>query len=76
MTRIETLNSADPPPSRHDPVRWICAVLSLPLLGHGLLLLTQADPLEISQPDSPWPYLALGAMLAIRALVARPRQSS
>ena len=44
--------------------------LSLALLALGIHLLldgTTEDP----QQDSPWPYLALGAILAVKALVAR-----
>jgi hypothetical protein len=41
------------------------------LLSHGLLLLAGTHPLPFSRTDSPWPYLALGAMLAVRALVSR-----
>ena len=51
-------------------VRGICAIFSLLLLGVGIHLLTggtTGDPVR----DSPWPYLALGALLAVRTLVPR-----
>ncbi len=51
-------------------VRWICAIASLGLLAVAIHLLsggTTGDPGR----DSPWPYLALGALLAIRALTQR-----
>jgi len=51
-------------------VRWVCAVISLLLLGLGIHLLTGGSTGD-SLRDSPWPYLALGAMLAVRALVPR-----
>jgi len=55
-------------------VRWVCAVISVLLLGHGIHLLTGGSTGD-SLPDSPLPYLALGAMLAVRALVPRPRST-
>ncbi|MEE2856631.1 MAG: hypothetical protein VX949_04470 [Planctomycetota bacterium] len=54
-------------------VKWIVAILSLALLGLGIHLLlggTTGDPAR----DSPWPYLALGALLAVRALLKRNDQ--
>jgi hypothetical protein len=55
-------------------VRWVCAVISVLLLGHGIHLLTGSSTGD-SLADSPLPYLALGAMLAVRALVPRPRST-
>ena len=52
-------------------MRWVCAVISVLLLGYGIHLLTGGSTGD-SLPDSPLPYLALGAMLAVRALVPRP----
>ena len=60
--------------SGHDTVRWVCAVISVLLLGHGIHLLTGGSTGD-SLPHSPLPYLALGAMLAVRALVPRPRST-
>ena len=51
-------------------VKWFCAIFSLSLLGLGIHLLsggTTGDPAR----DSPWPYLALGALLAVRVLIKR-----
>ncbi|HIC23322.1 MAG: hypothetical protein COB10_10680 [Planctomycetota bacterium] len=53
-----------------DLVRWICAILSLVLLGLGIHLLTGGTTGDPGR-DSPWPYLALGALLAVRTLVPR-----
>ena len=69
--RIDPVSATDRPPARLDRARSICAILSLLLLSHGLLLLAGTHPLPFSRTDSPWPYLALGAMLAVRALVSR-----
>jgi hypothetical protein len=66
------VSATDRPPARLDRARSICAILSLLLLSHGLLLLAGTHPLPFSRTDSPWPYLALGALLAVRALVSRP----
>ena len=51
-------------------MRWICAILSLVLLGLGIHLLTGGTTGDPGR-DSPWPYLALGALLAVRTLVPR-----
>jgi len=67
-------STADDDDPGHDPVRWVCAVISVLLLGHGIQLLTGGSTGD-SLPDSPFPYLALGAMLAVRALVPRPRST-
>ena len=64
-----------PSPSRpflRDPMRPICAIVSLGLLTLGLLRLEGGNFSSLDS-SSPWPYLALGALLALRALVERPR---
>ena len=63
------MTSNDPQPGSIPWLRWISAIFSLALLALGIHLLsggTTGDP----RRDSPWPYLALGALLAVRALVA------
>jgi len=59
-------------PFLRDPMRPICAILSLALLTLGLLRLERGNASSLDS-SSPWPYLALGALLAVRALVERPR---
>jgi hypothetical protein len=67
-------STADDDDPGHDPVRWVCGAISVLLLGHGIHLLTGGTTGD-SLADSPLPYLALGAMLAVRALVPRPRST-
>jgi hypothetical protein len=53
-------------------MRSISAIISLGLLTLGLLRLQGGNAGNLDS-SSPWPYLALGAMLAVRALVPRSR---
>ncbi len=59
-------------PFLKDPMRSISAIISLGLLTLGLLRLQGGNAGNLDS-SSPWPYLALGAMLAVRALVPRSR---